>query len=42
MNGYMLFTAWPSIQRDSELLRQRIALSLRAPYLRRFEWERAA
>ena len=50
MNGYMLFTRWPSVQRDSEILRRRIAPALRAnftrqclaPYLRRFEWDRAA
>jgi hypothetical protein len=49
MNGYMLYTRWPSIQRDSEILARRIAPELRlrmarqalAPFLRRYE-KRAA
>jgi len=35
MNGYTLFTRWPSIQRDSEILARRIAVELRLRMLRR-------
>ena len=38
MNGYMLFTRWPSVQRDSELLARRIAVELRVRMLRRNLW----
>lgn len=42
MTGYILFTRWPSTQRDSELLRRRIAPALRLLALRKAMAEQLA
>lgn len=34
VNGYMAFTRWPSMQRDSEILAQRIALEQKLRVIR--------